>query len=83
MQPGGSSDESSSAAGRPVRAVVVGGGISGLAAAWELLNRDDVDDVTVLERAGRVGGVLAGGDLGGCPVDLGAEALLCGCRPAP
>ncbi len=33
-------------------AVVIGGGIAGLAAAWDLRNRD----VVVLEGAGRLGG---------------------------
>lgn len=56
--------------------VVVGGGISGLAAAWRLCRlRHDVD-VTVLESTGEVGGKLRVGELAGVPVDLGAESML-------
>lgn len=53
--------------------VVVGGGISGLAAAFALVGRARV---TVLEASGQVGGKLAGGVVGGGPVDLGAESVL-------
>lgn len=56
--------------------VVVGGGISGLTAAWELV-RDHPDlQVTVLEAGARVGGKLRGGRVGGVTVDLGAESVL-------
>jgi oxygen-dependent protoporphyrinogen oxidase len=57
--------------------VVVGGGISGLAAAW-FLHRDGPAGlrVTVLEQRDDVGGALRTGELAGVPVDLGAEALL-------
>jgi oxygen-dependent protoporphyrinogen oxidase len=56
--------------------VVVGGGISGLTAAWELV-RDHPDlRVTVLEGGSRVGGKLRGGRVGGVTVDLGAESVL-------
>ncbi|MFF2197232.1 protoporphyrinogen oxidase [Streptomyces sp. NPDC058157] len=53
--------------------IVVGGGISGLAAAWEL--RDEAD-VTVLESAARVGGKLRTGTFAGIAVDEGAESLM-------
>ncbi|MER7762202.1 protoporphyrinogen oxidase [Streptomyces sp. NPDC097619] len=53
--------------------IVVGGGISGLAAAWELRGRADV---TVLESAHRVGGKLRTGTLAGVTVDEGAESLM-------
>jgi oxygen-dependent protoporphyrinogen oxidase len=56
-----------------MRVVVVGGGIAGLAAAWELAARADV---VVLEAADRVGGKLRLGTLAGLPVDVGAEAIL-------
>jgi oxygen-dependent protoporphyrinogen oxidase len=54
--------------------VIVGGGVSGLAAAWFL--RDAGVRVTVLERAARPGGKLAPLELAGFTVDAGAEALL-------
>ncbi|MFD8146824.1 protoporphyrinogen oxidase [Streptomyces sp. NPDC059708] len=53
--------------------IVVGGGISGLAAAWEL--RDEAD-VTVLESGCRVGGKLRTGTFAGVAVDEGAESLM-------
>jgi len=57
--------------------VVVGGGISGLAAAWFLLREDPRDlQVTVLESSEQVGGKLRVSDLAGVPVDEGAESLL-------
>lgn len=57
--------------------VVVGGGISGLAAAW-FLRRDSPPGtrVTVLEGSDRVGGKLRAGELAGVRVDEGAESLL-------
>ena len=50
---------------------VVGGGISGLAAAHALTTAGV--RVTVLEGADRVGGKLAVSDVAGLPVDEGAE----------
>ncbi|QLE74492.1 protoporphyrinogen oxidase [Streptomyces rectiverticillatus] len=55
-------------------AAVVGGGISGLAAALRLA-RAGVR-VTLLESEGRVGGKLHAGEIAGMPVDLGAESVL-------
>ncbi|HEX5303446.1 MAG TPA: protoporphyrinogen oxidase [Streptosporangiaceae bacterium] len=54
--------------------VIVGGGISGLAAAFFL--RDEPVRVTVLEGSPRLGGKLSVSDVGGVAVDEGAEALL-------
>ncbi|MGW1373830.1 protoporphyrinogen oxidase [Streptomyces sp. NPDC002446] len=54
--------------------VVVGGGISGLAAAHRLL--DGGARVTVLEASDRLGGKLRTGEIAGVPVDLGAESML-------
>jgi oxygen-dependent protoporphyrinogen oxidase len=61
----------------PRHVVVVGGGISGLAAAW-FLRRDGPPGlrVTVLEAADRIGGKLRVSDVAGVPVDEGAESLL-------
>jgi oxygen-dependent protoporphyrinogen oxidase len=54
--------------------VIVGGGISGLAAAFFL--RDEAVRVTVLEGSPRLGGKLSVSEIGGIAVDEGAEALL-------
>jgi oxygen-dependent protoporphyrinogen oxidase len=54
--------------------VIVGGGISGLAAAFFL--RDDPVRVTVLEGSPRLGGKLSVSEIAGVAVDEGAEALL-------
>ncbi|WP_374929376.1 protoporphyrinogen oxidase [Kytococcus sedentarius] len=58
--------------------VVVGGGISGLVAAWQLVEHEGVPprEVTVLEARQRVGGVLKRREVAGNPVDLGAESVL-------
>jgi len=59
------------------RIAIVGGGISGLAAAHRLrtlLGREAV--ITVLEQRDRTGGVLHTVDLAGVPFDVGAEAFL-------
>ena len=58
---------------RGPRAVVVGGGIGGLTAAW-LLARDH--DVVLLEAAPTTGGKLRRVEVGGVVVDVGAEAML-------
>ncbi|WFB06923.1 protoporphyrinogen oxidase [Streptomyces sp. LX-29] len=54
--------------------VVIGGGISGLAAAHRLLAGGV--GVTVLEASSRLGGKLLAGEIAGVPVDLGAESML-------
>ncbi|MEU4295231.1 protoporphyrinogen oxidase [Kribbella sp. NPDC026596] len=58
------------------RVVVVGGGISGLAAAHALATGPNPPQITVLEGSPRLGGKLAGAELEGVPVDLGAESVL-------
>ena len=66
------------------RVVVVGGGISGLTAAWELSGgatpRPGAPAVTLLEASGRLGGPLQSGEVGGRVVDLGPDGFL-GRRP--
>lgn len=58
--------------------VVVGGGVSGLAAAWFLTrgNKGPRARVTVLDADQRVGGKLRTEWLGDLPIDVGAEAIL-------
>jgi len=57
----------------PLREVVIiGAGLSGLAAAWAL-HRAGVDDLLVLERADDIGGVSRGGHLQGRPCPWGAH----------
>lgn len=57
-----------------VRVVVVGAGIAGLSAAFAL--RDAGAEVLIVEAATRIGGKLLVSDVGGIPVDAGAEAML-------
>ncbi|MET9293183.1 protoporphyrinogen oxidase [Streptomyces sp. NPDC003077] len=52
--------------------IVIGGGISGLAAAWQLRSEAEV---TVVEARPRLGGVLRTGSVAGIDVDEGAEAM--------
>jgi oxygen-dependent protoporphyrinogen oxidase len=58
------------------RVVVIGGGISGLAAAWRLSRAVPGAEVIVLEGAATVGGKLRLEDVGGLSVDVGAESVL-------
>ena len=60
----------------PRSLVVVGGGISGLAAARALRVRAPHASITLIEQAADVGGKLRVGEVGGLPVDEGAESLL-------
>ncbi|MGW0732724.1 protoporphyrinogen oxidase [Streptomyces sp. NPDC002851] len=60
--------------GRAERAVVIGGGIAGLAAAHRLLGTGA--RVTLLEASDRLGGKLHAGEIEGVRVDLGAESML-------
>ncbi|MGI8662258.1 MAG: protoporphyrinogen oxidase [Acidimicrobiales bacterium] len=57
------------------RYAVVGAGIAGLAAAWELARRDPAAEITVFE-PGRVGGKLQTSPFAGRLVDEGADAFL-------
>jgi oxygen-dependent protoporphyrinogen oxidase len=58
---------------RPPRIVVVGGGIAGLTAGWLMRG---LARVTVIESAPWLGGKLRRSELGGLPVDEGAESFL-------
>ena len=60
-----------------MRVAVVGGGISGLVAAYRLRSALGPDlELILLERRDRLGGTLRTDELGGEPVDVGAEAFL-------
>ncbi len=57
--------------------VVIGGGISGLAAAWHLRQgAGERVKVTVLDAAPRIGGKLYASEVAGVSVDAGAESML-------
>ena len=58
------------------RVVVVGAGITGLAAAYEWRRRRPDDEIVVLEAADRVGGKLRRIELAGHWYDTGPEAML-------
>lgn len=58
------------------RVVVIGGGIAGLACAWELSRADADLTVTVLDAADRPGGKLRREPVAGIPIDVGAESVL-------
>ena len=57
-----------------MRVAVVGGGMAGLAAAYELASSGA--EVIVLEGSDRLGGKLRLGEVGGLTLDLGAESIL-------
>jgi len=64
------------------RVVVVGGGISGLAAAWRLHLRRPEVNLTVVEAAQRWGGKLVTWNQDGCLVEGGADGFLARKPPA-
>lgn len=62
---------------QPWRVAIVGGGITGLAAAVRLRDRAPADtEITVYEQSGALGGKLRTGELAGRPVEFGAESFL-------
>ncbi|MET8908588.1 protoporphyrinogen oxidase [Micromonospora sp. NPDC004551] len=62
---------------RPWRVAIVGGGITGLAAAVRLRDRAPAGtEITVYEQSDRLGGKLRTGELAGGPVEFGAESFL-------
>ena len=59
------------------RYCVVGGGISGLVAAYRLRMRAGADaDITLFDPADRLGGILRTERIAGQPMDIGAEAFV-------
>ncbi|WP_200209197.1 protoporphyrinogen oxidase [Micromonospora coerulea] len=62
---------------QPWRVAIIGGGITGLAAAVRLRDRAPAGtEITVYEQAGRLGGKLRTGELAGQAVEFGAESFL-------
>lgn len=62
---------------QPWRVAIVGGGITGLAAAVRLRDRAPAGtEITVYEQAGLLGGKLRTGELAGQAVEFGAESFL-------
>lgn len=60
-----------------MRVVVVGGGMTGLAAAWELHRHPSRPEVTLIEATQRLGGKIRATPFAGLPaVDEGADAFL-------
>jgi oxygen-dependent protoporphyrinogen oxidase len=58
------------------RVVIIGGGIAGLAAAWELSHRLPGTDIRVLDASDRPGGKLRLASVAGHRIDVGAESVL-------
>ncbi len=58
------------------RVVVIGGGVAGLAAAWELTQRLPGERVVVLDASDRPGGKLRLERVAGTRIDVGAESML-------
>lgn len=56
--------------------IVIGAGVSGLAAAYALSKGPDAPRITVLEASDRLGGKIASNDIAGRVVDAGPDALL-------
>ncbi|AIG63600.1 protoporphyrinogen oxidase [Corynebacterium atypicum] len=59
-----------------MRYAIVGAGLAGLTAAWELSRLDKDAQIEVFEATDRIGGKLFSVPFDGGPVDLGAEAFL-------
>lgn len=58
------------------RVVIVGGGIAGLAAAWDLSERLPGASITVVDASDRPGGKLRRESVAGTLIDVGAESML-------
>ena len=58
------------------RTLVIGGGISGLSAAWELVSGDHPASVVVIEGSDRLGGKIATAPFAGLDLDTGPDSFL-------
>jgi len=65
-----------------LRVAIVGGGVTGLVAAWRLVRDLPDAHVTVLEASERLGGQVRAIDVDGVQVDVGAEAIHLGAPDA-
>ena len=58
-----------------MKAAVFGGGISGLLATLQLLNRRSISEVILIENGPKLGGLLASNNFGDLQVDMGTHLL--------
>ena len=58
------------------RIVVIGGGIGGLATAWQAQRADPTCAITLCESGPRWGGLISSEDLAGNRIETGPDALL-------
>ncbi|HEX2857807.1 MAG TPA: protoporphyrinogen oxidase [Propionibacteriaceae bacterium] len=65
-----------------LRVAIVGGGVTGLVAAWRIVGERPDAHVTLLEASGRLGGQVRAIDVDGVQVDVGAEAIHLGAPDA-
>ena len=66
----------------PLRVAIVGGGVTGLVAAWRILAERPDAEVSLLEASDRLGGQVRAIDVDGVQVDVGAEAIHLGAPDA-
>ena len=67
---------SDSDASRPLRVAVVGGGITGLAAAQRLVSKSDTMQVTLFESSRRLGGIIRTEEADGFLIELGPDSFI-------
>ncbi|MDE0840395.1 MAG: protoporphyrinogen oxidase, partial [Kiritimatiellae bacterium] len=60
----------------PKKAIVIGGGIGGLTAAFNLTQSDAPYQVTLLEAKPQLGGSIQSGTESGCTLEFGADSLI-------
>jgi oxygen-dependent protoporphyrinogen oxidase len=67
---------SDSEASRPLRVAVIGGGITGLAAAQRLVSKSDAVQVTLFESSRRLGGIIRTEEADGFLIELGPDSFI-------
>ena len=67
---------SDSDASRPLRVAVVGGGITGLAAAQRLVSKSGTAQVTLFEASRRLGGIIRTEEADGFLIELGPDSFI-------